>query len=123
MIALERFLAQVEQCLGGGVPPRMLARDEAARTVLAVLGVLVPRLSRDERRRLVAELPPELTELIELAGGAPSAGDVLEQVAVELGVDAPTAERRVRCVVQSLRDCLSGDTWRSLPPDVGALAR
>jgi uncharacterized protein (DUF2267 family) len=125
VIPLEQLLANVETCLGGGAPPGMLARDEAARTVHAVLAALALRLSVDDRCRLAAELPGELgDELAELdlEGEAPL-GDTLGRVAAELELDEETAARRLACVIGELRRAVSRDTWRSLPSDVAALAR
>src|SRR5438477_11340661 len=125
---LERFLTCVEECLGGGTPPHCLARDEAARTVQAVLGVLALRLSRDDRRRLEAELPRELaTEMEGLPAGdeihpASEPPGTLGRVAAALGLDEKMAARRICCVVTTLKHAVSDEAWRALPDDALALA-
>jgi len=121
---LERFLAMVEQCQGGGTLVGELQRDEAERTCRAVLSVIAARLSEDDRRRIERELPRELAGAIRDADvmreGA-TLSDAIACVAKKLGVDEASAERRVCCVLGTLRAATADETWRALPPDVCAL--
>lgn len=119
----ERFVTMVEECLGGGIPPGCLASDEAARTCHAVLEALALRLSSLDRRRLAAELPRPLgDELGELDLEEPlPAGDTVGRVARELEVDREVAERRIACVLATLREALRPETYRGLPEDATAL--
>jgi uncharacterized protein (DUF2267 family) len=117
---LDRMLTMVEQCLGGGCLPGELATDEAARTTRAVLTAIAPRLRPEVRRRLAAELPLELCDAL---GGPPcEPDDPVARVARELELDQDAAERRVCCVVETLREAVSIDTFCALPDEVQALA-
>jgi uncharacterized protein (DUF2267 family) len=122
---VERFLAMVEECQGGGTLVGELQRDEAARTCRAVLSALAPRLSRDDRRRLARELPFEIAAALGDVdadpGGPPPLSDVLVRVAQELELDEAIAVRRLSCVLCTVRVAISEGTWRSLPADVCAL--
>ncbi|HZS37094.1 MAG TPA: DUF2267 domain-containing protein [Polyangia bacterium] len=119
---LDRFLTLVEECIGGGALPGELVCEEAARTAHAVLAALALRLSPDDRRRLAGELPPELRGELESLDieteGEPPLGDTIGRVAAELDIDEEIAARRVCCVVTTLKDAVSDDTWRALPQDL-----
>jgi hypothetical protein len=104
-----RFLTEVEECLGGGAPPGMLAVDEAARTTRTVLRVVARQLSLAERQQLQRELPEGLgaaLATLEASCGSLSLGDTVGLVACELSVDAPTAERRLCCVLSTVRQAV-----------------
>lgn len=118
-MTLERFVTRVEECLGGGIPPGCLAADEAARTCHAVLEAIALRLSRIDRRRLARELPEPLgDDLLDLDLDEPlPIGDTASRVARELGVDREVAERRIGCVLSTLRAALHPETFRGLPVD------
>lgn len=99
------------------MPPGVLAEDEAARTTHAVLRALALRLSREDRRRLIHELPDGLGEdlaILDIEEGEPAAADTVGRTALELGLDREVAARRVCCVVATVRDCVTPGTWHAV---------
>lgn len=122
----ERFLTLIEQCLGGGTHPGMLARDEAAQTLHAVLGAVALCLTPEACWRLAAALPEPLTrELLSLPHvrhGETSAAEVVARVAAELGVEPDAAYRRIHCTLRVLRECIGADAWDKLPDELTHLS-
>src|SRR5262245_22640993 len=101
MLSEDRFYTCVEGCLGGGWLPGELALEEAARTTHVILHILARRLSHDERLRIASGLPRRLA--VELANAESGPEDQpIAHVAEELGLDEPSAVRRVVCVVETL---------------------
>lgn len=98
----ERFYTLVEERLGGGCHTGVLAEDEAALTVHVVLAALGRCLPRDQRLRLAQALPRRLAvDVMAVGSGAP---DLVACVACELRVDDELAARRIRSVVEALRE-------------------
>jgi hypothetical protein len=94
MIRRGRFLAMVEECLGGGIPPGMLASEEAERTAHAVLSALGP-LGEE-----LAEPEADECEPMPLGG-------TVQRVASQLGLPEETTRVRIRCVLRSLAFALA----------------
>ena len=98
----ERFYTLVEARLGGGCHPGILAEDEAALTSHVVLAALGRCLERSERLRLARELPRRLAVDLMASGGGDL--DLVSCVATELHCDGDLAARRIRSVVEALRE-------------------
>jgi uncharacterized protein (DUF2267 family) len=86
-----------------------LERDEAARTAVVVLQALCDRLDGDEDWDLLAQLPAELKQAVQITvAPMPLSRDAfLERVAEQLGVSADEARQRVRAVFATLREAVS----------------
>jgi hypothetical protein len=98
----ERFYTLVEERLGGGCHAGVLAEDEAALTAHVVLAALGRCLDRQTRLRLAQELPRRLAVDLMFPGvGEP---DLVTCVACELQIDPDLAARRIRSVVEALRE-------------------
>jgi hypothetical protein len=99
----DRFYTLVEECLGGGCHQGTLAVDEAARTAHIILGMLGRRLSHDQRLHIAASLPRRLAVELMSASGQPDP-DPVAHVACELQIDPQLAARRIRCVMEVVRE-------------------
>jgi hypothetical protein len=108
----ERFYTLVEERLGGGCHFGVLAEDEAALTAHVVLGALGRCLDRHTRLRLAQELPRRLA--VDLMSPGDPEPDLIACVACELQIDKDLAARRIRSVIEALRE------WGASVP--GALA-
>jgi uncharacterized protein (DUF2267 family) len=84
-------------------------REEAERTILVVLQALCDRLTGDEARDLVAQLPEPLKSSV-IVGEQPvpmTARDFVEWVAGELETTPQEAEQRVRAVFDVLQEAVT----------------
>lgn len=83
--------------------------DEAERTSLVVLQALADRLTGEEARELLAQLPGPLKEAVIVAEEPVKmkVSEFVERVAEELGVMPEEARRRAEAVFGVLREAVS----------------
>jgi uncharacterized protein (DUF2267 family) len=99
----ERFLEHVEERTG------IDDRDEAARTAQVVLQALADRLTGDEARDMLAQLPYQLKVAVTVTEAPSGWGpeEFVSWVAGQLQVPPEEARQRVRAVFATLREALS----------------
>jgi uncharacterized protein (DUF2267 family) len=102
-VEYERFLEQVEELAGIG------DRDDAARTAHVVLQALVDRLTGDEARDMLAQLPYQLKIAVTVTEAPTGWGpaEFVAWVADRLQVPPEEARERIRAVFAALREALS----------------
>jgi len=116
----DRFIAVVEQVAGVG-------GEAAERATRATLQTLAERLSPQETRDLVEQLPPELGPWLPTMSAAErfDVDEFLRRVAKRAEVDMAAAERQVRAVFMVLARALSADEFADmvaqLPKDFAML--
>jgi uncharacterized protein (DUF2267 family) len=119
----ERFLDLVEE------RAEIDDRDEAARTAQVVLQALVDRLTGDEARDMLAQLPYQLKVAVTVTeaptGWTP--GAFVAWVAEKLQVSSEEARERIRAVFATLREALSAGEFQDIleqldPPYADLLA-
>lgn len=106
----ETFLEHVEERAGIDDP------DEAARTAHVVLQALVDRLSGDEARDMLSELPYQLKVSVTVTE-APMRWPVdrfVAWIAEKLDVPEDEARRRADAVFMTLHDALSPGEFRDI---------
>jgi uncharacterized protein (DUF2267 family) len=99
----ERFLEHVEERTG------IDDHDEAARTAHVVLQALADRLTGDEARDMLAQLPYQLKVAVTVTEAPNGWGpeEFVSWVADQLQVPPDEARERVRAVFATLREALS----------------
>jgi uncharacterized protein (DUF2267 family) len=119
----ERFLDLVEE------RAEIEDRDEAARTAQVVLQALSDRLTGDEARDMLAQLPYQLKVAVTVTeaptGWPPDA--FVAWVAEKLQVSSEEARARIRAVFATLREALSAGEFQDIleqldPPYADLLA-
>ena len=119
----ERFLELVEE------RAEIEDRDEAARTAQVVLQALVDRLTGNEARDMLAQLPYQLKVAVTVTeaptGWTPDA--FVRWVAEKLQVADEEARERIRAVFATLREALSAGEFQDIleqldPPYADLLA-
>jgi uncharacterized protein (DUF2267 family) len=117
----EKFVQAVEQRAG------IEERNEAARTSVAVLEELCNRLSPDEARDLLSQLPARLKTVVMVSQSPQpiSADGFVDRVARRLDVPPDEARNRVRAVFGTIRRATSqgqfADVLSELDPEYADL--
>jgi uncharacterized protein (DUF2267 family) len=106
----ERFLDLV------GARAGLDDRHESARTAQVVLQALVDRLTGDEARDMLAQLPYQLKTAVTVAEAPTgwSSDEFAAWVSEKLHVPEPEARARVRAVFSTLREALSEGEFRDM---------
>ena len=104
-----------------------IPREEAERTSVAVLQHLCDRLTGDEARDLLAQLPARLKTAVIVSPSAQpiSVDEFVHRVADELGLSDEEARERIRDVFATLRRAVTWgeleDVLRQLDPEYADL--
>ncbi len=101
-----------------------VTREDAQSAALSALAVLGERLEAGEATDLASQLPKELGEAVARSHGTGetfSASDFVERVADREGIAPNDADKRVRAVLATLQDAVTGgqmeDVLTQLPTD------
>ncbi|HJV29281.1 MAG TPA: DUF2267 domain-containing protein [Gaiellaceae bacterium] len=119
-MSFEEFVGEVERRAG-------ISREEAERTSIAVLQELCDRLTEDDARDLLAQLPYRLKTALIVGPSALriSKDEFLERVARALAIPPDEARTRIRAVLATLRQAVSWgafeDVLEQLDPDYADL--
>jgi uncharacterized protein (DUF2267 family) len=101
-VKYDEFVNSVQQRAG-------IDHAEAERTSIAVLQALCDRLTGDEARDLLAQLPYQLKTAVIVSPSAQpiSAEKFVDLVARDLGISPEEARSRIRAVFATLREAVS----------------
>jgi uncharacterized protein (DUF2267 family) len=102
-VKYDAFVESVQQRAG------LADRAEAERTTVAVLQTLCDRITGEEARDLLAQLPAQLKTAVTvtLASMPMSRDQFVDRVASELQIPREEARQRVRAVFATLRQAVS----------------